>query len=65
MIALEVGDLFGLIMMVYLVCHLPAIITLIIGFTKMKKKPETAKKLFIFSAIYFIIGGGICGSMFM
>lgn len=56
-------DLFPLILVVYLVCHSPAIITTIIGLSKLKKNPSSAKKFLIFSGIYFLVGAGICGSM--
>lgn len=47
----------------YLVLHIPAFILLIIGLFKLKAKPESAKKFLILSGIYFLIGGGICGSL--
>lgn len=53
-----------LILLIYLVCHLPAFILLIIGLVRLKKKPENAKKLLIIAGIYFLIGAGICGAMF-
>ena len=45
----------------YIIFHLPAIIMLITGLVKRKKKPVNAKTWFILSAIYFLIGGGYCG----
>lgn len=48
---------------IYLVCHIPAIILLILGLTRLKSRPENAKKLLIAAGIYFIIGGGICGAL--
>lgn len=53
-----------MILTVYLICHIPAIIMLSIGFAKRKTKPQTAKVLFILSGVYFIIGAGICGNLF-
>lgn len=53
----------SLIIIIYLVCHLPAIILLILGLTRLKSRPESAKKLLIAAGIYFLIGGGICGSL--
>lgn len=47
----------------YLICHIPAFILLIIGFVKLKKKPQVAKKLFIAALIYFLIGAGVCGAL--
>ena len=58
------NGLVPLIIGVYLVCHSPAILMIIIGFIYRKTKPKTAKILFIISAVYFLIGLGICGSMF-
>ena len=52
-----------LIIIIYLVCHSPAIIMLIIGLTRLKSRPENAKKLLIAAGIYFLIGGGICGAI--
>jgi len=52
-----------LIIIIYLVCHSPAIIMLIIGLTRLKSRPENAKKLLIAAGIYFLIGGGICGAL--
>jgi len=56
------GILF-LIIIIYLVCHIPAIILLILGFIRLKSRPENAKKLLIAAGIYFLIGGGICGAL--
>jgi hypothetical protein len=52
-----------LIIIIYLVCHIPAIIMLILGSNRLKTRPENAKKLFIAAGIYFLIGGGICGAL--
>lgn len=57
------NGLLSLIIIIYLVCHSPAIIMLIIGLTRLKSKPENAKKLLIAAGIYFLIGGGICGAL--
>lgn len=58
------NGLLSLIIIIYLVCHLPAIIMLIIGLRKLKTSPDTAKKLLIAAGIYFLIGAGVCGAMF-
>ncbi len=63
MILMDGDGLLLFILMFYLVCHLPAIIALIIGLVKLKKKPDTAKKFLIFAGVYFLIGAGVCGSM--
>ena len=36
---------------------------LVLGLTKLKTSPETAKKLLIAAGIYFLIGAGICGAI--
>lgn len=51
------------IIIIYLICHSPAIIMLIIGLTRLKSRPDNAKKLLIAAGIYFLIGGGICGAL--
>ncbi|MEO1451647.1 MAG: hypothetical protein AAFV07_19110 [Bacteroidota bacterium] len=53
--------LLGLVVGFYLLAHLPAIITLIIGLVRLKKRPESAKKFLIFAGIYFLVGAGTCG----
>ena len=55
------GVLFLLV--IYLIFHTPAIVLLILGINRLKKKPEDARVLLIAAGIYFIIGAGICGSM--
>lgn len=60
---LEVSGLGSLVIMIFLIGHSPAIIALIIGLVIRKNHPKKAKRLFIFSGIYFIIGLGICGSI--
>jgi len=57
------SELSILIIMIYLVCHIPAFIMLFMGVNRLKTRPENAKILLIGSAIYFLIGGGICGSL--
>jgi len=56
------GILFFIIM-VYVVCHIPAILMLILGLSRLNTRPEHAKKLLIAAGIYFLIGGGICGGL--
>ncbi|MBK9191333.1 MAG: hypothetical protein IPM77_07365 [Crocinitomicaceae bacterium] len=57
------GGIFSLIIIIYIICHIPAIIALIMGLVALKSNPEYAKKLLIFAGIYFLIGGGICGTI--
>jgi hypothetical protein len=53
----------AIIIAIYLICHSPAIIMLIIGLFRLRRKPENARKLLIAAGIYFLIGGGICGKL--
>ena len=57
------NGLLPLIVLIYLFCHIPAIVMLILGLKRLKDRPENAKKLLIAAGIYFIIGGGICGAL--
>ncbi|CAN5608359.1 hypothetical protein BH11BAC3_BH11BAC3_28590 [soil metagenome] len=52
-----------LIIIIYLICHTPAIIMLIVGLSRLKTKPVSAKKLLIAAGIYFLVGAGLCGAM--
>ncbi len=61
---LEVGNLLPLVIVVYLVLHLPAIIMLVIGLRLKERKPKTSKTLLILAGVYFLVGAGICGGMF-
>lgn len=63
MILLEIGNIGGLILMVYLVCHIPAFILLILGLVWRKSHPKRSKILLILAGIYFLVGGGICGAI--
>jgi hypothetical protein len=56
-------DFLLLIIIVYLVCHTPAIIMLYKGMKRRKTNPESAKTLLIIAGIYFLIGGGVCGAL--
>ncbi|WP_396170914.1 hypothetical protein [Flavobacterium sp.] len=63
MIALEVGNLDGLVVLLFLIMLAPPIILTIIGFAVRKNNPITAKVLFILAALYLVIGLGICGNI--
>ena len=52
-----------LILIAYVICHIPALIMLILGLVRLKSKPENAKRLLIGAGIYFLIGGGICAAL--
>jgi hypothetical protein len=51
------------VILVYLVCHIPAFILLILGIRGLRKGHSNAKKLLIIARIYFIVGAGICGGL--
>lgn len=51
----------GFAILVYLIYHSPALVMLIVGLFIRKSKPKAAKVLFILSAIYFVVGAGVCG----
>ncbi len=53
----------ALVVIVYLVAHIPAFVLLIVGLVLRKQKPKTSKVLFIIAGVYFIIGTGICGAI--
>lgn len=63
MILLEINGMLSLIVIIYLICHIPAFIMLMLGLGKLKTNPEVAKKWLIAAGIYFLIGGGICGKL--
>jgi len=56
------GILF-LIIIAYLICHIPAFILLGMGLYKRSKKDERSTGYLLAAAIYFLIGAGICGSI--
>ncbi len=56
-------EIWYLIILIYVICHIPAFIMLFTGLAILKRKPEKARKLMIAAGIYFLIGGGICGSL--
>ncbi|MDR7209536.1 hypothetical protein [Flavobacterium piscis] len=63
MTALEVGNLDGLVTILVLIMVGPPFLFSIIGFSVRKNHPKTAKVLFILSAVYLLVGLGICGSL--
>ena len=63
MIALEVGNLGGLVAILSMIMVVPPIILTIIGFAVRSNNPKTAKVLFILAVLYLIVGLGICGGL--
>lgn len=53
-------EFFILVIAAVLLMFSPAIIMVIIGFVLRKKKPKTAKTLFITAGVYLVIGIGMC-----
>lgn len=56
------GIILMIILILLILLGVPIILS-IIGLILRKKKPKTAKVLFIISVVYVLIGLGICGSM--
>lgn len=63
MIALEVGNLDGLVAILVLIMLGPPILFTLIGFAVKKNSPNAGKVFFILAGLYLIIGLGICGSL--
>nr|WP_294927468.1 hypothetical protein [uncultured Flavobacterium sp.] len=63
MIALEVGNLDGLVAILFSIMLGPPVLLTIIGFAVKRNNPKTAKVLFILGAVYLLIGLGICGGL--
>ena len=57
------NEFIQLSVIIYLICHSPAFLLLLIGKYKEKHDPETSKTLYIIAATYFLIGGGMCGAL--
>lgn len=62
---IEVGNLDGLIVIMFAIMFGPAILLTIIGFAVKKRHKKAAKILFILAAVYLIISLGICGALAM
>lgn len=63
MIALEVGNLNGLVAIFVLIMVGPPIVLTIIGLAIRKKHKKAAMVFYIIAALYLLIGLGICGSL--
>ncbi|MDX2361280.1 MAG: hypothetical protein QNK23_10770 [Crocinitomicaceae bacterium] len=57
------GDYTGVFIIAYFIAHVPAFVAVGVGFAIRKSNPKTSKGFFIFAAVYFVVGGGICGSI--
>lgn len=53
----------GILLLVFLtICYwLTPLVLIIVGLTRLKSKPENAKKLLIIAAIMLVVGIGFCG----
>ncbi len=61
---LEVGNLDGLVALLFAIMFGPALLLLIVGFVlRSKQKPKAAKILFILAGVYLLISLGICGGL--
>jgi len=63
--ALLLNEYFSIFLWIYFIAHSPAIILIISALSLRKSRPNTAKRLAIGAGIYFLIGAGICGSIFL
>ena len=63
MIALELGNMGGIVLLIIGIMFGPPVFLTIIGFSIKKYQPKSAKVFFILAAVYLIAGLGICGSM--
>jgi hypothetical protein len=51
--------LIGLVLLYWLI----PISLLIVGLTRIKSRPDNAKKLLITAGILFLVGAGVCGAL--
>lgn len=58
-------ELGGLIILILGVMFGPPFLLVVIGISKRNENPDTAKKLYIFAAVYVLISCGICASILM
>ncbi|HEU4497424.1 MAG TPA: hypothetical protein VFR70_10265 [Flavobacterium sp.] len=63
MVALEAGNLNGLVVIIAAIMFGPPALLVIIGFASKRNHPKAAKVLFISATVYLIAGLGICGSL--
>lgn len=63
-IPLEVGNLDGLVTLLFAIMFGPAILLLIIGFIlRGKGKHKAGKVLFILAGVYLLVSLGVCGGL--
>ncbi|MCM4165375.1 MULTISPECIES: hypothetical protein [unclassified Arenibacter] len=61
---LEVGNLDGLVVILFLIMFGPAILLLVIGFIlRSKQKKKASKILFILAGVYMLVSLGVCGAL--
>ena len=58
---IEIGNLDGLLILIFAIMFGPAILFTITGFTIKKRYKKAAKIFFILAAVYLIISLGVCG----
>tara|TARA_R110002050_G_scaffold237585_2_gene373633 strand:+ start:5948 stop:6166 length:219 start_codon:yes stop_codon:yes gene_type:complete len=60
----EVGNLGGLVAILFLIMFGPAVLLLVIGLILWsKKKKKTSKILFILAGVYLLVSLGVCGAL--
>jgi len=57
---LEVGDMSGIVVIVFIVLFLPPILLITIGLLLRKKYKELAVVFYILAVLYLLIGIGLC-----
>ena len=61
---LEVGNLNGLVFILFLIMFGPAILLLVIGFIlRAKKNTQAGKVFFILAGVYMLVSLGVCGAI--
>ncbi|MEQ8218457.1 MAG: hypothetical protein RH981_09490 [Arenibacter sp.] len=61
---LEVGNLDGLVVILFLIMFGPAILLLLIGLIlRSKHKKKASKILFILAGVYMLVSLGVCGAL--
>ena len=61
---LEVGNLDGLVAILFLIMFGPAILLLVIGLImRSKQKKKAGKILFILAGVYMLVSLGVCGAL--
>ena len=57
---LEVGDLSGLVVLIFLILLGPPFVLLIIGLLLKKRNKQAANVFYILAVLYLLVGAGVC-----